>query len=167
MLKATCLSLIMMILVCVPSVLKAQSESSLVSRVEQVIRNKEPEWKCSRGIQSGRVPVVPSERTLLVSLWERKRKNGARESVSVNLYEVESPSEGATWLRPMGEGKVAAGWKVEKFEIGDEAYLLKFQNGRRHSLYFRKENIIVEISGESLSRVKKFAQYVVSQIAAS
>jgi hypothetical protein len=167
MLKVKSLGLVIMILVCVPSILKAQSESSLVSRVEQVIRNREPEWKSSRGIQSGRVPTVSSERTLLTSLWERKLKNGGRQSISVNLYEVESPSEAAIWLSPIGEGKIAAGWSVEKFEIGDEAYLSSFQNGRRYSLYFRKENIIVEVSGESLAKVKRFAEYVVSQIAAS
>ena len=182
------LSLLVMILVCIPSIIKAQSEPSLAIRpaitasapgtpqaqselslafrVEQSIKTKELGWKSSRGIESGRIRVVPSERTLLVSFWERKLKNDGRKVVSVLLYDVESPPEAAKWLRPIREGKIAAGWQVEKYGIGDEGYLSKFQARRRYSLHFRKDNIVVEISGESFSYVKRFAQHVILQIAA-
>jgi len=167
MLRVRILSLALAPLVCASVVVKAQSESPLVSRVEQAIRSKEPGWKFTRGIQSGRVPVVPSERTLATGSLERKLRGGGRESVSLNIYEVESSSEAARWLHPIGEGKVAAGWRVEKFEIADEAYLSTFQNGRRHSLYFRRGNIIIEVSGAALNVVKRFARYVALELAAS
>ena len=145
---------------------KAQDESPLVVRVERIIKNKEPNWRYIRGIQSGHVPRVPSEKILVTSLWERRRKGGKREGVSVNLYEVSSASEAESWLKPISAGDVALGWKVEKYQVGDEAYLSKSRNGRRFSLHIRKNNIVVEVSGESLDSVKRFARYVVSGIAA-
>ena len=167
MLRIKTSSLILALLICAPMTAKAQSKSPLVTRIEQSIGRKESGWKVSRGIQSGRVRIAPSERTLVASSWERKLKGGGRESVSLNIYEVESSSEAARWLHPIGEGKVAAGWRVQKFEIGDEAYLSTFRHGRRHSIYFRRGNVIAEVSGESLSVVKRFVQYVVSEMAAS
>lgn len=166
MLKVKITILALMFLVCNSWTTKGQTaaaeESPLVIRVERTIKSQEPGWTYIRGVQSARVPVVPSEKTLVASSWERKPKNGRRESVTLNIYEVESSSEAAAWLRPFSSGKAATGWRFEKFEIGDEGYLSKFQNGRRYALYFRKGNIVVEISGDSPSRVKEFAQYVVS-----
>ena len=145
---------------------KAQDESPLVVRVERIIKSREPSWRYIRGVQSGRVPVVPGEKVLVTSLWERRRKSGKREGVGVNIYEVSSASEAGNWLKPVSAVEAASGWKVEKYQIGDEAYLSKLQNGRRYSLHFRKNKIVVEVSGESLGSVKKFAQYVASGIAA-
>jgi hypothetical protein len=159
-------SLALVLLLATLPLTKAQDESPLIVRVERIIENKEPNWRYIRGIQSGRVPRVPSEKILVTSLWERKRKNGKREGVSVNIYEVSSAVEAGSWLSPIKAGEGASGWKVEKYQIGDEAYLSKFQNGRRYSLHFRKNNIAVEVSGESLNSVKRFAQYVVSGITA-
>jgi hypothetical protein len=164
--KAIILSLALVFLLVTPPLAKAQGESLVVVRVESMIKNKEPNWRYIRGIQSGRVPKVPSEKILVTSLWERKRKNGKREGVGVNIYEVSSASEAGSWLKPINAGEVASGWRVEKYQIGDEAYLSKFQNGRGYSLQFRKNNIVVEVSGESLDSVKRFAQYVVSGITA-
>jgi hypothetical protein len=146
---------------------KTQDESPLVVRVEKIIKSKEPNWRYIRGIQSGHVPRVPSEKILVTSLWERRWKNGKREDVSVNIYEVSSASEAGNWLKHISAGDIASGWKVERYQIGDEAYLSKFQNGRRFSLQFRKNKIVVEVNGESLDSVKRFAQYVVSEIAAA
>lgn len=162
----TRVSLVVVLLICAPTMLNAQGESSLVNGIEQTVRRKEPGWKVSRGIQSGRVRVVPGERTLVASSWGRRLKSGGRESVSLNIYEVDSPAEAARWLHPISGGKVAKGWSVERFEIGDEAYLSTFRGGRRHSLHFRKGSIIVEVSGGALDVVKRFAQYVVADLAA-
>jgi hypothetical protein len=165
--KAIVSILALMLLFVTLPLTKAQDESPLVVRVERIIKNREPNWRYIRGIQSGRVPGVPSEKILVASLWERKRKNGKREAVSVDIYEVSSASEAGNWLKPISAGNVASGWKVEKYQIGDEAYLSTFQNGRRFSLHIRKDNIVAEVSGESLDRVKRFARYVLSGIAAN
>jgi hypothetical protein len=167
MLRVKVLCLVLTLLFCASKMVDAQSESPLAIRIEQTIRRKEPGWKVSRGIQSGRVPIVPSERTLVATSWERKLKSGGRESVSLNVYEVESSTEAARWLRPIGEGKVASGWRVEKVGIAEEAYLSTFRGGRGHTLHFRRGNTVVEVSGGALNVVKKFAQYVVAEIDAS
>ena len=146
---------------------KAQGESPLVMRVERIIKSKEPGWRYIRGIQSGRVPRVPGEKVLVTSVWEPMRKNGRRESVMLNMYEVPSASEAASWLKSISVGGVVSGWTVEKYQIGDEAYLSTYQDGRRFSLYVRKNNIVAEVSGRSLGSVKRFAQHAVSGVTAS
>jgi hypothetical protein len=155
-----------LVLLYVTPLTTAQDESPLVVSVERIITSKEPNWCYIRGIQSGRVPRVASEKILVTSSWERKRKGGKREGVSVNIYEVSSDLEAGRWLKPISTGEVASGWKVEKYPIGDEAYLIKSENRRRYSLHFRKNNIVVEVNKESLDNVKRFAQHVISGITA-
>jgi hypothetical protein len=164
--KAIIPGLALVLLSVTPPLTKAQDESPLVARVERIIKSKESNWRYIRGIQSGRVPRVPSEKILVTSLWERRRKGGKREGVGVNIYEVSSAPEAGRWLNPISTGEVASRWEVEKYPIGDEAYLSKAEDGRRYSLHFRKNNIVVEVSGESLDSVKRFAQHVVSGITA-
>ena len=154
-----------LLLVALPSA-RAQDESPVAVRVERVIKNREPHWRYIRGVQSGRVPGAPGEKILVTSLWERRRKGGKREAVSVNIYEASSASEAGNRLRPMSAGETAPRWRVEKYPIADEAYISKYQNGRRYALHFRKDEIVVEVSGESLDSVKRFAQYVLSGITA-
>jgi hypothetical protein len=165
--KATIPSLALLLLLVTAPLAKAQGESPVVVRVERFIKDKEPNWRYIRGVQSGRAPGAPSEKILVTSLWERKRKNGKREGVGVNIYEVSSASEAGSRLKSISAGEVASGWRVEKYQIGDEAHLSKFRNGRRYSLQFRKNNIVVEVSGESLDSVKRFAQHVVLGITAT
>ena len=162
--KAIISSLALVLLFVAPPLAKAQDESPLVVRLERIIKGREPYWRYMRGVQSGRVPGVPSEKILVTGLWERRRKGGKREGVGVNIYEVSSAAEAGSWLKPVSAGEVTSRWKVERYPIGDEAYLSRYQSGRRYSLHFRKNNIVVEVSGESLDSVKRFARYVVSGI---
>ena len=146
---------------------KAQNESPVAVRVERVIKDSEPSWRYIRGVQTGRVPMTPGERVLVTSLWERKRKGGKREGVSVHIYEVPSASEAGNWLNAVRAGEVGSGWKVEKYHLGDEAYLSTFQNGRWYSLQFRRNNIVARVSGESSESVRRFARHVASGVGAT
>jgi hypothetical protein len=38
-----------------------QSESALSTRIVEALKAKEPDWKYVGGIESGRIPIVPSE----------------------------------------------------------------------------------------------------------
>ena len=89
--------------------LGARAEAPLVTKVEKAIRNTEPGWHCSRSVWNAPPLLVPSERPLLVSVWDHEPENGKRESVHVNIFQVDSRSDATISLSPVREGKVATG----------------------------------------------------------
>jgi len=165
-LKILCHTLIL--LFCSLTSLEAQDDSSFVGRFRRTIESKEPGWQYIGVIQTGRVRVVPSEKTLIASVWRRISKGDNREGVDINVYEVESPEEAAKWLSLSREARLAVGSQVTKYKKGDEAYLseYKYQSGSSHELHFRKGKIVVEVRGESLRNVERFAEYVLTQLTA-
>ena len=103
--------------------LKAQTEPKLATRIIQALQDKEPCWNPVVGIEGGRVPVVPSEKTVIVASWYCKQAGGSPEGVAVSVYQVESTTEAKEWLQFIGKGRVAQGWTVRSYHIGDEGYL--------------------------------------------
>ena len=142
----------------------ARTEAPLVAKVENAIRSTEPGWRCIRGIFNAPQPLVPSERPLVVEVWDHSSKGGKRESVEVMIFHVDSRTDAKMPLNPVREGKSATGWKVERFKIGDEGYLITFQNGRRFEIQFRKGTIVVTVGSVSFPLVDRFAQLVAAQI---
>ena len=153
-----------MLLFCTPATLGAQGEPPLAVQIRQALKDKEPSYRYIAVIQSGRVPIVPSERRILASQWERKLKSGKRESIGIYVYQVESPVEAKRWLNPLSSGQVASGWHVSKCNIGDEGYLAEFQNRKQFEIKFRKGNVVAEVSGQDLRSVERFAKYVAAQL---
>jgi hypothetical protein len=145
---------------------EGQNQSSVASKVTEVLKAKEPGWTFVAAIESGRVPTVPSEKRILVGTWESPKVGGVSENVQVFIYEVENPAEAAAWLKPVRNGQVAAGWQISSYRIGDEAYLAKYQNGKRYAIQFRSGNIVGKIAGDELSRVREFAKHIVDQVSA-
>jgi len=78
--------------------------------------------------------ALPSERRILTAWWVNPKSRS--EDVNVSVYSVESHGEAAPWLGGVRNWRVAAGWQVSTYRIGDEGYLF------RHPL---SEN---EISGQ-------------------
>jgi len=148
----------------VPTRITAGSEEPLVSKVENAIRSTEPGWQYTPAILNGPPPLVPSERLIVAGEWNHHLKSGSRESVEVNLFRVDSSVDAEMSLSEVREGAVATGWRVQRFQIGDEGYLSTFKNGARFGLHFRKGTIIVRLSGNSFRLVKKFAHCIAAQI---
>jgi hypothetical protein len=161
--KRLCLTLSFM-LCATAAPLKAQSESPLAIRIRQTIEAKELRWLYIVGFESGRVPLVPSEKRILVGVWERKFHGGGNDSVLLRVYGVDNSAEAQMWLSPASKGQVAAGWRISKYRIGDEGYLFEYQDGRQFGIQFRKGVIVAGLSGQDLRIVKRFAKYVVAQI---
>jgi hypothetical protein len=141
-------------------------EMPVVQRVEDAIRASEPGWVCSHAVLNAPPPDVPSEKRLVASVWEHTSQNGKRESVHLYISQVDSRSDAETSLKSMREGKVAPGWKVEPYSIGDEAYLAKFRDGTRYEIHFRKNTIIVRVSSDSIRLAGRFAKCAEGQIQA-
>ena len=163
--KTSCVSIAFIL--CASVSLKAQDEQPLGLQIRQALEAKEPTWKYVDGIESGRVPIVPSERTALVGQWQHKQKDGRQENIAISIYQVESRAEAIKWLMPTGNGQVAPGWRVDRYKIGEEAYLATFQASKRFEIHFRNGNVVGRISGDNLTTVERFAKYVISQIRAT
>lgn len=83
------------------------------------------------------------------------------------MYSVGSRSQAAKWLRPDIDQRLADGWQVTTFKIGDEEYLSKNKNGDRFVIEFRSGTVVARIEADDVVRVKEFAQTVVEQIRAT
>ncbi len=142
----------------------AGAEKQLVSKVENAIRGAEPGWHYTRAILNAPPPIVSSERVLVAGVWEHDLETGTRDDVQLDLFQVDSRPDAEMSLSEVRDGKVAKGWRVRRFHIGDEGYLFKFRNGERFALHFRKGTIIVRVSSNSFRLVKRFAQLVAAQL---
>jgi hypothetical protein len=143
----------------------SRAETPLVDKVENAIRSTKPGWRCTRGILNAPPPLVPSQRPLVVEAWDHTSESGKRESVELMIFQVDNHTDAKMSLSPVRDGKVATGWKVERFQIGDEGYLSTFKHdGRRFEIQFRKGTIVVAVSSDSFPLVDRFAQLVAAQI---
>jgi len=138
-----------------------QNGISLSSRITEALKTKEPGWKPIASIEN-RTPLVPSERRILTAVWSSPKSHA--EDVNVSVYSVENHEEAAAWLGPARKRQVATGWQVSTYQIGDEGYLLKYKDGERFDIEFRKADVVAKIAGNDLRRVKDFAKCVVEQI---
>ncbi len=152
------------LVLCSSLAVKGQNEPSLSSRIMEVLKAKESGWRPIATIEN-RIPLVPSEKTILAVMWESPKSRS--EDVSVSVYGVSNLGEAAAWLRPVRSGRVAPGWQVSVYQIGDEGYLSKFQDGKRFDIEFRRGNVVCKIAGDNLHRVSEFAKYIIDQIPAN
>jgi hypothetical protein len=144
--------------------IETRGQTPLVAKVENAIRTAEPEWRCNRGVLDAPWLQVPSERLLVSSVCDQRSQTDKRESVHLRIFQVDSRTDAKMCMGPVRQGKVATGWKVEKFKIGDEGYLVTFRHNGRFEIHFRKGAIVVTVSSESFSLVNRFAQLVAAQI---
>jgi len=142
--------------------IRAQNGPSLSGRIMDALKAKQPNSKYIGGIESGRVPLVPSERRIIVVVWQGSKSPS--QDVVISVYRVGNREEAAKWLQPVRDKHVAAGWQVSAFQIGDEEYLSKYKNGDRFEIEFRRGTVVAKIAGDDPDRVKGFAQCIVEQI---
>ena len=138
---------------------------SLSGRIVVALKTKEPDWEYWGAIESGHVPLVPSETPILVGAWHGPKYPS--QYVDVSVYSVKNREEVAKWLEPVRDKHLYAGWQVSAFQIGDEGYLSKYKNGDAFEIEFGKGPLVAKITGNDLERVKEFAQCVVEQINAN
>src|SRR5262249_51164226 len=127
-----------------------QSESSLSVLIMEALKAKEPGWKPITVIQN-RIPLVPSEKGILTVVWSSPKSSS--EDVQVSVYGVENRGEAAAWLGRVRNKQVAPGWHVSTYQIGDEGYLLKYKDGKRFEIEFRRGSVVANIAGDDLHRV--------------
>ena len=139
------------------------AEEPLATKIRNAIRSAEPRWRCVNGILNAPLSV-PSEKRLVVTSCDYTSETGTRQDVGLHVFEVDSLADAKMSLSPLREGKVAKGWKIRKFELGDEGYSATYTNGRRFEIHFRKGTIVVNVSSNSLQRAERFAHLILVQL---
>jgi hypothetical protein len=156
----------MSVLLTLPA-LAVHAQAPLVVKIERAVQNTEPNWRCIRAVLDRPWQQVPSERLLVDDECARRSETGKRETVNLQIFQVASKTDAKVCLAPVREGKVADGWKVRKFNVGDEGYLATFRNDGRFEVTFTKDTIFVTINSSSFPLVDKFAHLVAAQIGAT
>jgi hypothetical protein len=159
------LTFVLVLTLCYSMAAKAQNESSLSSRLIGALQTKEPDWKPITTIQN-RVPLVPSEKTILAAVWTRRKSSQTTEQVDTSIYGVENAEQAAAWLRPFRTAQVAPGWHISIYRIGDEGYLAKYKDGKRFEIQFRRGKTVSKIAANDLEMAREFAKVIVGQIPA-
>jgi hypothetical protein len=142
-----------------------RAEASLAQKVEDAIRAAEPDWQWTHPILDSS-PIVPSEKRLLISRWKHTSRTGKVEAIDLHIFQVDSRHDAEMSLAPEREGKVASGWKVNRYSLGDEAYLATYGKDQRYEMHFRRGIVVVIVKGDSIQLVERFAKYAAKQIAA-
>jgi len=142
--------------------LQGQNEPSLSSRIVEVLKAKEPAWKPVATVET-RVPLVPGEKRILtVAFWKSAKSDS--EHVYVSVYGVDNRGEAAAWLGPVHDRRVAVGWQISVYPIGDEGFLAKYKDGKTFEIHFRKGNVVGKIAGNDPQSVSEFTKYIVDEI---
>jgi hypothetical protein len=84
----------------------------------EALKTKEPGWKPIAYID------FPHSRCQVKGAFSVNPKSRS-EDVNVSVYSVESHGEAAPWLGGVRNWRVAAGWQVSTYRIGDEGYLFR------------------------------------------
>jgi hypothetical protein len=142
-----------------------QNLSLLASKIAGALKAKKPGWSFIPIVESDRLPLVPSEKKILVGFWaQHTRRVQMSEGMFIHIYEVENPTEARLWLKQCCREPGADGWKTSIYTIGDEGCLSNYREGKQCELHFRIGNFVGRISGFGLGKVKDTAQQIVAQI---
>ena len=159
------LCLVLWLALCSSATVTGQDEPHLDSRIMEALKAKKPEWTPIAVIESGRVPLVSSEKRIVAAVWQNPKSHS--EDVNVFVYGVANRVEAMAWLEPVRNRQLAPGWRVSIYQIGDEGYLARYKDGGRFEIQFRRGIVVAKIAGDALRLVKDFAKCIVQQIPTS
>ena len=140
----------------------AQEKPELFSRIERAFHEKEPAWKVERVLSGQQSDPIKQ------SIVFRSRKGQA--SVEINIWKRTQDAhdvfggQSLAFHNSFGKKKVKRSLPL----VGDENYVWTNPgSSARPMMMFRKGNIIVSIFAPTLTIAKRFAQYVLDEIAAT
>lgn len=149
----------------------AQARTPLTYRMARSIRRVEPDWRYSGGWCTC-PPRVRGQVWRDIGIWERDDKQGHRETVKVEIFKAASSEESADWMRRFGSVGPNGSCQTERFQFGDEAYLLKCSTTLKsifdyeRILNYRRGRYIVQVQGGSQEIVERFAKYAIRRLPA-
>ena len=145
--------------------------SPITTKIARRIKKQEPGWDYTPGVCTC-PPLVAGQLSHDVGTWERELKGGKREVLYMDIYKIATAEEAADWIGKFGRGEMGMVCQISKYELSDEAYILECPDdprntiNLRNSIYYRKDNFIVEVRGQSQKTVERFARYALLRLSA-
>lgn len=140
----------------------AQEKPDLFSRIERVFQEKEPAWKVERILSGQQSDPIKQ------SIALRSRKGQA--SVDISIWNRTQDARDVFGGQSLAFDNTAGRKKVKRSLplVGDENYVWTNRGSSAWPMMmFRKGNIVVSIFAPTVAIAKKFAQYVLKEMAAS
>jgi hypothetical protein len=140
----------------------AQEKPELFSRIERAFHEKEPAWKVERILSGQQSDPIKQ------SIVFRSRKRQA--SVELNIWKRTQDAQDVFGGQSLAFDNFIGKKKVKRSlpMVGDENYVWTNPGSSAWPMMmFRKGNIIVSIFAPTLTIARRFAQYVLNEIAAS
>jgi hypothetical protein len=139
----------------------AQDNSAFFIKIEEAVKEKEPEWKLVH-------KLVSTSKKYVSSQW----KSG-KSSVSALTSVHASAEETIRIYRGLPFDFEVVGLNMTVLEarvpnLGDEHYVWKdSDNEQIYGVNFRKGNVVVHVSAPSIEIAKRFALHIAAEIPAS
>lgn len=159
-------------MLCLPGGAGAQAKPELFSKVDRVLREKEPAWKVEEFIPGDtsdpvRQRVIYRSRggraSVDIEIW--RREEDAREVFTAETFAIDNTA--AFISKTLGreiDNKVI---KSSLRGLGDENHMWVYESyPRRVTVQFRKGNVIIRVDSTSEAVAKRFARHVFGQLPA-
>ena len=142
------------------------ADSQVMRRLADSAPVSEPHWRYIGGVCSS-PPLLDDQFGVSVAMFERRRDRGQPELVEIQIYSVSSPAAASRWLRGFGDGSTGTDWRIAPYRLGDEAFVATSPDGKSLGLTIRIGALLIQVQGESLPSVERFARHILAAAAAN
>jgi hypothetical protein len=162
MLRFSTLTIVMSLLLSASSSTAAQDIQPLFSHLQQAILEREPKWRIERKVASN---------SKHMSIYLKSGKNRIALMVKILRSDKEAADMFEGWARELSDPTLQTPMeskhvKISLPSLGDQNYLWTYKS-RAASILYRQKNAFVMVTGTSDLAVKRFAQLVSDQLAAT
>lgn len=151
--KATRVATLLVLSVCCPA--GSAQKSELLSRVQEVFKQREPIWKIEQ--------VIDNQLQQSITLRNGKRQAAVQVMTSNSPGQAHETFDGLVVAFDNTRGKGVAKSRLEN--LGDENYLwANRQTGAWSTIRFRQDTVIVSVFAPSVVIAKRFAREILEQL---
>ncbi len=104
-------------------------------------------------------PLMREQRGVASATWNQAEPPGTLSKIRVTVIIVGITTADAA-SHFFDERRVAAGWRLEPYALGDQADLGIYGDSLRYEINFRKGRFLVSVGGFSRDDVERIARYV-------
>ena len=126
-------------------------------------RTAEPSWSYVSGICTC-PPLMDEQQRVVVGTWRSDERGHVREIADVAVYQISTADAASRWIANYGEGHVAEGWSVARYNLGLTSFLATFRDHTRYTITFAKAQFLVTVSGASTRDIDQVARCLLQQI---
>ena len=162
MLRFSILMIVMSVVLAASPSAASQDTRPLFSHLQQVILEREPNWTIQRKVSSNSTHI---------SIYLKSGKNRIALMVEILPSDKEAAGMFESWNRELSDPSLQTPMESKHVKIslpafGDQNYLWTSKS-RAASILFQQNNAFVMVTGTSDVAVRRFAQLVSDQLAAT